>query len=136
SGNLHLRVFSDNTLLSTLNGGAGFKAGQIRITNSLGKAQIIDLSNSSITSLGDVITKLNANGIGIKASVDSNGNGILLTDTAGGPIAAKVDEVNGGTTAASLNIGGSFTGTTLDGTYTKSVTILGTDTLNDIANKI
>jgi flagellar hook-associated protein 2 len=133
-GDLHLRYISYNTALSTLNGGAGFKAGQIKLTDATGASSTVDLSSAA--TIGDVIAKINQNSTGIKASIDKNGNGILLTDSSGGTGTANVQEVNGGSTAASLNLLGSFTSKQLDGSFEKTVAILATDKLQDVVNKI
>src|SRR5208282_2353728 len=39
---------------------------------------------SSDTTIGDVLGAINATGLGVTASINSTGDGILLTDTAGG----------------------------------------------------
>ena len=135
SQDLHLRVLSDNTLLSSLNGGTGFTAGEIQLTDGAGNSAIVNLSTSNITTVGSVLAAINTAGTNIRASLNSQGNGILLTDTSRSGT-AQVSEVDGGTTAASLNILGSFSGKTLDGSFQKSVTILGTDSLQDVARKI
>lgn len=137
SKDLHLRVMSDNTLLSTLNGGTGFKAGRIKITDSLGNTSVVDLTDPALNTLGSVIAKINANTTNVKAKMNANGNGILLTDaSANGTMTAKVEDLDNTTAASSLNLAGSFTGATLDGSFQKTLTILGTDTLSEIANKI
>ena len=79
SGDRHLRALSDNTLLSSLNGGAGFTAGQMRLTDAKGVGFVVDLSSTSLTTVGDVLAKINVNPTGIRASMNAEGNGILLT---------------------------------------------------------
>lgn len=138
SGDLHLRVLSDNTPLSALNGGTSFKGGKIKLTDSKNNSVTVDLSDAALSTMGEVLTKINTSALGtnIRASINPNGNGILLTDKESGPMTAKVEEVDGGTTAASLNLAGSFTGNTKDGTFQRTLSILGTDSLTTIAQKI
>lgn len=132
---MHLRYISNNTALSTLNAGAGFKPGKIRLTDSTGKSFTVDLSGQTITTVGDVLNQINNAGLGLKASINTNGNGILLTDSAGGTVTPKIEEVDG-TTAASLGLAGAFSNNQLDGSLQKTVTVAATDTLNDIMAKI
>ncbi|MCL2645977.1 MAG: flagellar filament capping protein FliD [Phycisphaerales bacterium] len=135
SGDLRLRYVSDNTLLSSLNGGAGVKPGQISITDGNGVTRTIDLSTSDVTTIGSVIKKINQSGLAISARVNDTGDGILLTQT-GGTLAASVQDINGGTTASDLNIAGTFSNNTLNGSYQKTISIAATDSLSNIVTKI
>ena len=92
--------------------------GQFKITNSLGNSATVDLTQGTFTTIGDVMRAINAKNIGVTASIDPNGNGILLTDTAGGTQKLTVAE-QGSTTAGDLNILGSATATTIDGAFKK-----------------
>ena len=134
SGNLHLRYISNNTLLSTLNGGSGVTLGKIQLNDGTNGATV-DLSNA--TTIGDVINAINntTGGLKIKASINSTGDGILLTQT-GGTGTATVSDLNGGKTAAQLGIGGTFTGGVLNGSFQKTVTINPGDSLSTIATNI
>ncbi|MGN6371249.1 MAG: flagellar filament capping protein FliD [Phycisphaerae bacterium] len=134
SGNLRLRYISNNTLLSSLNAGAGVTAGKILVSDGT-NSQTVDLTGKNITSIGDVIDQINKSGLQVKASINSTGDGILLTQT-GGTGTASVSEVNGGNTASQLGILGTFKSGKLDGTFQKTVTVSTTDTLSDIATKI
>jgi flagellar hook-associated protein 2 len=135
SGDLRLRYISDGTLLSSLNGGTGFKAGKFRLTDGTGASANIDLSGSGVTKIGDVLKQINNSGLAITARVNDTGDGILLTSTAG-TLAGKVEELDGGTTAASLGIVGDFSSGTLNGSFRKTVHVDTTDKLTDIATKI
>ncbi len=134
SGNLNLSYISSNTLLSTLNGGTGVTLGKIQLSDGTNGATV-DLS--SATTIGDVINAINSpsNGLKIKASINSTGNGILLTQT-GGTGTASVSDVNGGKTAAQLGIAGNFTSGTLNGSFQKTITIKASDSLSTIATDI
>jgi flagellar hook-associated protein 2 len=134
--NLQKAWLNDNTLLKDLNGGKGVPAGQFKITDSTGKQFKINLTEEQ-TSVGDVIAKINATpNIKVKASINANGDGILLTDTAGGTVKMKVEDDENGTVAKSLNIAGEATGTTIDGSWEKTIDVTATDTLSTISTKI
>ncbi len=134
--NLQAQYVSLNTPLTQFNGGAGVALGQFQIQNSKGQTAVVDLSQGSFNTIGDVINAINAKNIGVTASIDTTGNGILLTDSAGGAGKLTVSDLSGGTTAADLNIAGTATGTTLDGALQKTITITSTDTLTSVQNKI
>jgi flagellar hook-associated protein 2 len=134
-GNLQHQYVSDNTSLSTYNGGQGVSLGQFQITNSKGATATVDLSSGTFNTIGQVITAINSKDIGVTASINANGNGILLTDTAGGSTKLQVTDL-GGTTAQDLNIAGTATGTTIDGGLQKTITVTGTDTLSSLQTKI
>lgn len=135
--NLQRQWISENSLLSTYNGGKGVTLGVIKVTNSNGTSTNIDLTGASNQRLGDVIKAINAKNAGITASINANGDGLLLTDTAGGAGKLSVDDVSG-TAAADLNIKGTTAvgGTTLDGTFEKTITVTATDTLATLQQKI
>jgi flagellar hook-associated protein 2 len=133
--NLQHQYVSQNSLLSTYNAGNPVSLGQFKITNSAGATATVDLGAGTFNTLGDVIRLINAKNIGVTASINANGNGLLLTDTAGGANKLKVTDL-GGTTAADLNIAGTATGTTIDGAMQKTITVTSTDTLSTLQTKI
>lgn len=135
--NLQKAWFGPGTLLRDLNGGKGVPDGKFKITDSDGQTKTITISSTEEVTVGDLIEKINTGlANGVKASINANGDGLLLTDTAGGATTAKIEEVNNGTTAKSLNILSSFTGTTLNGSWEKTITISATDTLDKVQTKI
>jgi flagellar hook-associated protein 2 len=131
---LHRQYVSATTLLSNYNGGKGVAPGSIQITNSKGASASISI-NSNQVSIGDVIQQINQRDIGVTASINKNGNGILLTDTAGGGAIMKVSDVDS-TTAKDLNIAGTATGTTIDGAEEKTIDVTANDTLATLQTKI
>ena len=135
-GNLQRKYVSLNTLLSSYNGGAGVALGQFQIQNSAGNTTVVDLTQGSINTIGNVISAINAKNAGVTASINTNGNGILLTDTAGGSGKLSVTDLAGGTAAANLNIAGTATGATIDGALQKTITVSSTDTLATVQGKI
>jgi len=88
--------------LSLLEGGNGFVRGQIRITDRSGTSAVIDLS--SATSLDEVIEAINGNTtVNVQATIE--GDRIRLTDYTGQAVSnLRVQEVAGGSTAASLGL--------------------------------
>ncbi|MBN1513563.1 MAG: flagellar filament capping protein FliD, partial [Phycisphaerae bacterium] len=138
SGDLRLRYVSENTRLSTLNGGTGVRSGSIRITAPQladGTPTTLTLDLSSATTIGDVIQRLNTTGLALSARVNDTGDGILITQTDTSS-AARIEDVNGGNAASDLGIAGTFTDDVLDGSFQKTVTIEATDTLATISTKI
>jgi flagellar hook-associated protein 2 len=131
--NLDRQYITQNSLLSDLNGGQGIAPGNITVTNSKGNSYTVDLTNAQ--TLGDVIKDIDNQATGVTASIDASGSGLLLTDSAGGASKLKVTE-DGSTTATDLNIVGTATGTTIDGSYTKSLTVTSSDTLQTLVTKI
>lgn len=137
SGNLQFRYISESTQLATLNGGKGITKGNFTITDSDGNSATVDLSDGSEKTIQDVLSDINSRGLAILARINDNGDGITIEDLGLGAVALKVDE-KGSTTARSLGILGEAAnpGDNLVGTFEKSVEILATDTLTDIAKKI
>jgi flagellar hook-associated protein 2 len=89
--------------LSELNGGAGFSPGKIRITDGSGDTAVIDLSTAQ--TIDNVLRDINNAGT-ISVTATADGDHLVLTDTSGGTGPLKVQEVGGGTTAASLGLVG------------------------------
>jgi flagellar hook-associated protein 2 len=133
SGTLTLRFGNsvDTSMsLSNINGGTGFTAGKIKITDRSGTSAVIDLTGAK--TIDDVLNAINNNGsAGVTASV--SGDSIVLTDNTGAITSSlKISEVNSGKTAASLGILGTSTTTTLTGSDIVSLSDnLSLDALND-----
>jgi len=132
--NLQRKWMNENTLLKDLNGGRGVAAGSVRIANSRGELTTLNLS--AATNVGDIIRTINARtATGVTARINDNGDGILLTDAAGGTGAMRIDEA-GSTTARGLNLLGTASANVINGSFEKTVAIDATDTLTDVQNKI
>ncbi|MCL2623598.1 MAG: flagellar filament capping protein FliD [Planctomycetaceae bacterium] len=101
------RDLETNFELRHLNGGDGFSRGQIRVTDRSGARATIDLRGA--TTMKDVLEAINNNtDISVRAEID--GDRIRLTDLSGqtdGKL--TVQEVAGGSTAASLGLAGILT---------------------------
>ncbi len=95
---------TNNTLLSSLNGGNGVASGSIKITDRAGNSATINLSGAS--TISEVINAIsNAGGINVTASINSAGNGLTITDD--NSIATQnliIEEVGGGSAAGDLGI--------------------------------
>jgi flagellar capping protein FliD len=80
---------------------------------------------------------INNRGLGVTASINAKGDGLLLTDTAGGAVRLKVENTQG-TTATDLNIAGEAAQgqTTIDGSFEKTITLDANDTLTSAAKKL
>ncbi|HEV3345190.1 MAG TPA: flagellar filament capping protein FliD, partial [Pirellulales bacterium] len=131
SGDLNLQYISANTSLTQLNGGAGIQPGTFQISDSKGRNATIDLTGSSINTVGQLITAINTSGVGVRASINTTGDGILLTDIAGGSGTLQVTD-QGGTTAASLKLAGTAVGGKIDGAFHYSISLGPSDTLTTL----
>jgi flagellar hook-associated protein 2 len=141
SGRLNLQYVNQATSLATYApGGGAVPTGTFTITNSAGKSASIAVT-SQIATIGGVIDEINAAGLQVTASLNSTGDGIELTDNAGGSAALTVKDNNGGTTATDLRLAGTGTAnqsgnSQIDGRSATVITVSSTDTLNTIVSKI
>ncbi|MEM9020241.1 MAG: flagellar filament capping protein FliD [Planctomycetota bacterium] len=78
----------------------------IQLTNSAGGGGTVDISGSR--SASDILDAINTAALGVTATLNRAGNGILLTDTAGGTGDLVVADTVGNT-AAQLGLTGTFT---------------------------
>lgn len=115
SGSLNLQVgghVDGGARLTGINGGLGFVAGKVRITDRSGSSETVDLR--AATTIDDVLATINAaENIDVTASV--SGGSLVITDNTGGGGALSVSEVGAGTTAASLGLKVTASGDTLTG---------------------
>ena len=137
SADLEMRYVAENTRLESLNGGSGVSSGKFTITDSNGLSSEVDLTQGNEVTIADVIAEINSRPTAIVASLNTTGDGILLTDMGTGTVAMKVEEA-GSTTAADLGILGQDTELTgiIDGSLEREITIADTDTLEDIVDAI
>ena len=136
---MHLQTVSQNTLLSSYNGGAGVGQGTFTITDTDGNASIITV-NSSMQTIGDVINAINRGTAGVHAAINSTGDGIVLTDTANGSGHDLSVTEGDSTTAQDLNLLAAEAPVnkvqTINGSTTQTITLKSTDTLTDLENDI
>lgn len=136
-GNLQRQYISATTRLEDLNAGRGIARGTFTITDSSGARATVDLTQGNEVTLADVIREIKTRGIGVEASINATGDGLLLTDTAGG--AGRLTVVDGGAgTAADLNIAGTADEgqTTIDGSFEIHIEVDPGEGLNAVASKI
>ena len=118
SGTLNLQTLSEATTLTSL----GITPNDIRITDTNGTITSINLNESGAEAktIGDVIDTINASNAGVTASINSTGDGILITDTAGGTQPLGISDLNG-TLAEELNLTRASTTVTIDNVETQVI---------------
>ncbi len=119
-------AIQQTTPLSLLNGGAGIPEGRFRVTNRAGQSAEVDLAGAQ--SVQDVLTRINGAGLNIAASI--SGSKLVLVDSSvpSGQTAAgqlKVEDIDGGTAAASLGIVQSTSASRIDGKDIYSIRTVG-----------
>lgn len=135
SGNLQRQYVAETTLIEHLNAGLGVSRGRFRITGTDGRSATIDLSDTGIRTVGDLIADINRRQIGVTAAINDTGDGIVLRDTARGAGTLAVSE-DGGRTARDLNLLRSATGGRIDGSFEFRVELDGATSLDDLAARI
>ena len=95
-----------DTALADLNGAKGVERGKIVVTDSTNASVTIDLSKAA--TVNDVLDAINGNGVA-KVTASVVDGKFVVTDVAGGTV--KVADATGSTTATSLGISGTATGT-------------------------
>ena len=119
AADLGVRSFSPATPLAELNAGKGVgtvnPGPDFQITKSDGTSFTVSLSGA--VTVQDVINRINAaaGGAGLTASFATTGNGIVLTDTAGGAGKPTVTPLNFSTAAADLGLTTPAAGTVIKG---------------------
>lgn len=94
------------TPMTDLNQGVGVTSGSFTITDSSGKKSAINLRTENIDNVGDLVDAVNNLGLGVTASINDDGSGIAIVDTASGSDSLIIEDVGNGTAAASLGIAG------------------------------
>ncbi len=140
--NLQRKYISLATLLSDLPG-PSLGTGQLRITDSTGRVDTVNIS-SDVRDVGQLLAQINAAGGRAKARINANGDGIEMYEeipqnATAGTVKIKVEDVNGAV-ARNLNIAGTAAdvgaSNTIDGTFERTVTFAATDTLQQVVEKI
>ena len=114
---LGLRSLTADAKLVDLNHGDGVRTMDgvdFTITDSSGAESDIDLTDADKT-VQDVIDKINASGAGVTAGFATTGNGIVLTDTAGGGGTLKVTAKNASNAAEDLGLDAEAVGNVVTG---------------------
>ncbi|TWT46032.1 Flagellar hook-associated protein 2 [Phycisphaerae bacterium RAS1] len=90
-----------STQLAELNGGRGVQRGSFKITDRSGREATVSIVDALTVS--DVIGRINAAGVGVRAAV--RGDGLVLTDSSGGTGTLRISDAIGGRAAADLGFG-------------------------------
>jgi flagellar hook-associated protein 2 len=135
-GNLQLQYVNEATKLSDLNAGQGIREGTFRITDGAGASTSVTIDLDDVTTVGDVIARINAGAANVAARINDTGDGILVEDLAGGN-ALTIEDVSG-RAAEDLHLAGTakLGDTTIDGSFELRIDIDSDDTLRDVAEKI
>ncbi|HTN77053.1 MAG TPA: flagellar filament capping protein FliD [Pirellulaceae bacterium] len=144
SGTYNRQTVSENTLLSSLNGGKGVARTSFFVSDATGSTTVIRLDNDSIQTVGDLIDAFNGLSIGVEASLNANGDGIQVVDTSNGTGAPSIRDVGAGTAVKDLHLDGGSKDVIIDGDPKKAITsssgfkleVSATDTLNDVVTKL
>jgi flagellar hook-associated protein 3 len=118
AADMGVRSFGPNSPLTELNDGKGVKTvagNDLQITDTAGTSFQVDIDGA--TTIQDVINKINTaatgGGAGVTASFATSGNGIVLTDTAGGGGTIGVANANFSHAAEDLGLNVPPTGSTV-----------------------
>lgn len=141
---LNRQFVTENTLIGEFLNGKSLNQGSFRITNSLGVSASYNVSARNPKTIGDVINGINELGLNVTASINDNGDGIVLVDGANGTGTMSVQNVASGTAATQLRISGSATeiqhsGNTvsgINGTRTFKIATTEETSLSDLAQQI
>jgi flagellar hook-associated protein 3 FlgL len=127
---LGLRSFGSASPLTELNAGRGVRTvdgADFRVADSSGAAFDVDVTG--LTTVQDVIDAINtaatAAGAGVTASFATTGNGIVLTDTAGGAGTLALTPQNFSDAPADLGITAAAAGNVITGTDVNPVKAVG-----------
>lgn len=102
-----------DVLLSSLNGGTGTGAlGSLTLKDRSGATSTVDLSSAK--TIGNVLSLINASGIGVTARLNDSRTGITLVDTSGGS-SFSLSATSGDSTAAKLGLTASTDPTRISG---------------------
>lgn len=131
AADLGVRSFDGASLLRDFNDGRGVRfverAADFQITRSDGTTFDVDLTAAQ-TTVQDVINAINSasGGAGVSASLATTGNGIVLTDTAGGAGTLTVTPMNFSDAAADLGLTAApAAGNVITGADTNAVSAVG-----------
>ncbi len=136
-GNLQLQYIARTTRLADLNGGRGVNLGDFRITDASGLIYTVKLAKN-LSTVGQVIDAVNAaTPDTIKAKINDNGDGIVITDTSTGANKLTIEDVVG-RAAKDLRLAGvAKAGTNaIDGSYEVRVEISAGDSLDAVVKKL
>lgn len=142
SSHNNLKYVSESTPLSQLNNGLGIGTGSFEIQGPTADKKAVVTIDSSMRTVGDVISAINGKAIGVRARVNDAGNGIILekdSSVTGEAVKIRVTDTTG-TVGRSLNLIGEAkelgANNVIDGSFRRVISFGATDTLDQIATKI
>jgi flagellar hook-associated protein 2 len=141
SGSLDLRRLNGaSSLEKYAPGGNGVSVGKIRITDSAGNSDLIDIT-SAVKNIGDVLQRINlSSAVQVTAELNEIGDGFVLIDDAGGTGTLKVEDVDSDTAADLRLTGDAVTGgdgrQRIISRFAALITVEAGDTLDDVVAKI
>lgn len=141
---LNRQAVDRDTLLTQLNQGQGVTPGSFELRDSTGKRSAINMVTAGISTVGELIDRINNLGLGLQAQLSAGGDGITIVDSAGGEEIPRIFDLGSSVAASQLGIAASASVQTIDGSEVLAVvggdsfgvTITATDSLEDIARKI
>ncbi len=144
SGSLDRQVISEQTLIAKYRNGKPVKEGSFLISDVNGKVAAVNLAVIKPKTVGDLLDAINGLGLGVKAQINAQGDGVALVDTTGGSGQITVREGGSGSTAAELGLLGTSQEVVVDGvprqvlagTTTSRIEIGAGDTLTNVVQKI
>lgn len=141
SVNNQVQYISETTLLSELDAGRGISSGSFAITDTAGGQARITLAINLLDEMtvGDLMDRINnESSINVTATINSTGDGILLTDEAGGEGTLAVT-AGQGTAARDLRLLGVADEAApgiIDGSYEYRLDVDGSDTLETVIDRL
>ncbi|MGV3483323.1 MAG: flagellar filament capping protein FliD, partial [Planctomycetaceae bacterium] len=144
-GNDLQKQFIDSTTkLSALRQGRGVDDGTILLTDSTGATASVDLSDAADITVGDLISRINASGLSLTASINATGDGIAVVDSSGGTGRFRIADTSDDTAAADLGLNADSVDATVNSTTVQridarqadTITVTATDSLQDIVDRI
>lgn len=138
--NLQLAYLGRSTLLSSLNRGEGVGVGKFEIVDGNSLSATINITANDKT-LGDVINRINAAGLALRARINDNGDGIVIEETGDTPGGTKIRITDTeGTVARKLMIAGESSGTGddnfINGSFERTIEFEPNATLDDVVRAI
>lgn len=141
SGSLHMQYVSEATELSSWNQGRGVRTGTFTISNANGQTKSLTVTAGTKT-VGDLMELINANSIGVRASLNAQGDGIAITDSSGGSGVLSISEASGGNSAKDLGLLGTGKPSAIAGEQqiaggqTFRLAVSSTETMADVVKRI
>lgn len=141
--NVQMAYIGRGTLLEDLNNGNGIGVGTFTIRGTNGGEVDVSVTDDEKT-VGELLRAINqaAASVGVKATLNDSGDGIMLVDADPANPGANTIQVtdSSGSVGRSLGILGEADGTgddnVIDGSFERTITFDATDTLDDVVDKI